>query len=89
MGLQPLGTRSRAGFRDVAVRTYSKPLRLPAARDFLWQNVHGTPLAGLVLNLDARRIAALEGDVGRGWQRWSDAEGMTCEQGMSVATARK
>lgn len=78
-----------AGFDDVAVRTYSKPLRLPVARDFLWQYVHSTPLAGMLSNLDGARIAALERDVVHGWQPWSDEAGMRCEQGMNVATARK
>jgi ubiquinone/menaquinone biosynthesis C-methylase UbiE len=75
-----------AGFHDVAVRTYSKPLRLPAARDFLWQYVHCTPLAGMLSNVDAARIAALEGDVVGRWQPWSEDGGMKCEQGMNVAT---
>lgn len=78
-----------AGFRDVAVRTYSKPLRLPVARDFLWQYVHCTPLTGMLSKLDAARIAALEQDVVRGWQPWSNADGMKCEQGMNVAKAHK
>ena len=78
-----------AGFDNVTVRTYSKPLRLPAARDFLWQYVHSTPLVGILSNLDAARIAALEQEVVRGWQPWSGDEGMRCEQGMHVAQARK
>ena len=78
-----------AGFDDVTVRTDTKPLRLPAARDFLWQYVHCTPLAAMLSKLDAARIAALEGDVVGRWQRWSNDGGMTCDQGMNVAKARK
>jgi ubiquinone/menaquinone biosynthesis C-methylase UbiE len=78
-----------AGFRDVTVRTYSKPLRLPVARDFLWQYVRCTPLMGMLSNLDAARNAAVERDVVRGWEPWSDDSGMTYEQGMNVAKARK
>jgi ubiquinone/menaquinone biosynthesis C-methylase UbiE len=78
-----------AGFHDVTVRTFSKPLRLPAARDFLWQYVRCTPLTGMLSNLDAARIAALERDVVRGWQPWSDDGGMKYEQGMNVAKAYK
>jgi SAM-dependent methyltransferase len=78
-----------AGFDDVAVRTYAKPLRLPAARDFLWQYVHSTPLTGMLSNLDPARLAALERDVVDGWQPWSDDGGMRSEQGMNVAEARK
>lgn len=82
-------TRATTGFHDVAVRTYSKPLRLPPARDFLWQYVHCTPLTGMLSKLDAARIDALERDVVGGWQPWSDGEGIRCEQGMNVAKARK
>jgi ubiquinone/menaquinone biosynthesis C-methylase UbiE len=76
-----------AGFDDVAVRTYSKRLRLPGARDFLWQYVHSTPLTGMLSNLDPARVAALEQDVVSGWQSWSDAGGMSYDQGMHVAKA--
>lgn len=78
-----------AGFHDVAVRSYSKPLRLPAARDFLWQYVHCTPLTGMLSTLDPARSAALERDVVRGWQASSDDDGMTCELWMNVAKAHK
>jgi SAM-dependent methyltransferase len=78
-----------AGFHDVAVRSYNKPLQLPVARDFLWQYVHCTPLTGMLSNLDGARIAALERDVVRGWQPWSEDGGMRCEQGMHVAKAHK
>jgi ubiquinone/menaquinone biosynthesis C-methylase UbiE len=78
-----------AGFVDVNVRTYVKALRLPPAREFLWQYVHCTPLTGMLANLDAARIAALERDVVDRWAEWSDGGGMKYEQGMSVSKARK
>jgi SAM-dependent methyltransferase len=78
-----------AGFVDVDVRTYVKTLRLPPAREFLWQYVHSTPLTGKLANLDDARLAALERDVVNRWARWSDADGMTSEQGMNVSKARK
>ena len=78
-----------AGFRDVAVRTETKSLGLPPARDFLWQYVHCTPLAGMLSQMDSNQAAALEHDVLHGWQRWSNDDGMRYEQGMIVATARK
>jgi ubiquinone/menaquinone biosynthesis C-methylase UbiE len=78
-----------AGFVDVNVRTYAKGLRLPEAREFLWQYVHCTPLTGMLASLDAARIAALERDVVDRWAQWSDADGMKYEQAMNVAKARK
>jgi ubiquinone/menaquinone biosynthesis C-methylase UbiE len=78
-----------AGFEDVNVRAYRKELRLPDAREFLWQYVHCTPLTGMLANLEAGRIAALERDVVAGWATWSAGAGMKYEQGMNVATARR
>jgi ubiquinone/menaquinone biosynthesis C-methylase UbiE len=76
-----------AGFDDVTVRTTIKPLRLPPARDFLWQYVHSTPLAAMLSTLDAARLAALESDVVSRWQRWSNDDGMISEQGMITVSA--
>jgi ubiquinone/menaquinone biosynthesis C-methylase UbiE len=78
-----------AGFADVDVRTYAKELRLPEAREFLWQYVHCTPLTGMLARLDAGRIRALEREVVDRWAQWSDADGMKYEQGMNVSQAHK
>ena len=78
-----------AGFADVNVRTYAKDLRLPEAREFLWQYVHCTPLTGMLASLEPARIAALERDVVDRWAQWSDADGMKYEQRMNVSKARK
>ena len=78
-----------AGFADVNVRSGAKALRLPPGREFLWQYVHSTPLAGMLAGLDAARIGALERDVVDRWARWSDADGITYEQGMNVTRGRK
>ena len=78
-----------AGFDDVTVRTYTKPLRLPAARDFLWHYVQCTPLMGMLASLDAAGVAALESEVVHRWEPWSNDGGMTYEQGMNVAKAWK
>lgn len=78
-----------AGLADVSVRTYAKDLRLPEAREFLWQYVHSTPLTSMLASLDAARIAALEREVVDRWAQWSDADGMKYEQGMNVSKARK
>jgi ubiquinone/menaquinone biosynthesis C-methylase UbiE len=78
-----------AGFADVNVRSSAKDLRLPAAPDFLWQYAHSTPLTGMLASLDGARSAALERDMVERWARWSDADGMTYEQRMTVAKARK
>ena len=76
------------GFDDVTVRTRARTLRLPAARDFLWQYVHCTPLSAMLLKVDVARLAALEAEVVARWQRWSHDGGIACEQEMHVAEAR-
>ena len=78
-----------AGFHDVAVRLYAKTLRLPAARDFLWQYVQCTPLAGQLAEADHALLEAIEREVVEGWRPWTTGDGMTYEQGMIVATARR
>lgn len=77
-----------AGFRDVAARIETKTLRLPPANEFVWQYVHSTPLSGLVAELDAERVRAIERDVVEGWRPWSDDDGLSYEQGIIVASAR-
>jgi ubiquinone/menaquinone biosynthesis C-methylase UbiE len=78
-----------AGFRDVAMRRYAKVLRLPSPREFLWQYVQSTPLAGLVAEADDKLLAALERDVVARWQPWVRDGGLTYEQDVLVTTARK
>lgn len=57
-----------AGFaRHAAERTH-KALRLPPPADFLWQYVHGTPLAALVGQASEAQRAALAREVCAQWQ---------------------
>jgi ubiquinone/menaquinone biosynthesis C-methylase UbiE len=78
-----------AGFRDVAVRHYAKTIRLPAARDWLWQYVQCTPLAGQLAEADHALLEAIEREVVEGWKPWTSGGGMSYEQRMIVATARR
>lgn len=78
-----------AGFDEVHVRMEMRPLRLPAARDFLWQYVYSTPLAGALAQLNDDGRAALERDVVAGWARWAAEDGLRYEQPILTASARK
>jgi len=78
-----------AGFQEVAVRRYTKTLRLPAPRDFLWQYVQCTPLAAQLAEADHALLESLERDVVEGWKPWTTNGGMRYEQGMIVATGRR
>lgn len=78
-----------AGFKDVAVQSLSKRLRLPSPQEFLWQYVHSTPMSGLVGDVSQEVRAALERDVAAGWREWLTDGGLTYEQPILRATARK
>jgi len=85
--LQPL--ISGAGFREVAIQSDTRTLRLPAPEEFLWQYVHSTPLANAVAQVDDATRAALERDVVAKWQAFSEDGALTVQVGVVVATARK
>jgi hypothetical protein len=74
-----------AGFDEVHVRTETRPLRLPAGRDFLWHAY--APLAGAIgeLNVDGR--AALGVTPCRLGAMGADG-GLTYEQPILTASAR-
>jgi ubiquinone/menaquinone biosynthesis C-methylase UbiE len=57
-----------ASFHDVSVQSDTKPLRLPEPKEFLWQYVHSTLLAGAVAQVDDERRSSLERDVVAKWQ---------------------
>jgi ubiquinone/menaquinone biosynthesis C-methylase UbiE len=78
-----------AGFDEVHVRLDIRRPRLPAARDFLWQYVHSTPLSGAIGQLNDEVRAALERDVVAGWGRWEAEGGLTYGQPVLTASARR
>lgn len=78
---------SDAGFRQVTVRTDSRDLRLP--RDFMWQYVHCTPLAGPVGKLTDDGRAALEREIVSGWEAWAADGGLRYTQPVLTVSARK
>ena len=78
-----------AGLHEVNVRAETRPIRLPEAKQFLWQYVHSTPLAGPVSEIDDDARAALERDVVNGWKPWAAQGGLMYEQPVLIASARK
>jgi hypothetical protein len=78
-----------AGFRDMSAQSDTKPLRLPAPEEFLWQYVHSTPLAGSMAHADDERCAALERDVVANWQEFVKDRALMLEVRIVVLTARK
>jgi ubiquinone/menaquinone biosynthesis C-methylase UbiE len=80
---------TRAGFRDVSVRSDTGALRLRAPEAFLWEYVHSTPLAGIVTEVDEESLGALERDVVEGWQEFVVDRVLMLRVRTVVATARK
>ncbi|MGQ4659492.1 methyltransferase domain-containing protein [Lysobacter sp. F6437] len=76
-----------AGFHDISVQAETRSLRLPAPEAFLWQYVHGTPLAGAVDQMDDDRRSALEHDVVIKWQRFVKDRALVLQVRITVATA--
>ena len=78
-----------AGLAHVAVEPYTRRLTLPAPRDFLWQYIQGTPIAGLIAEADHSLLEALEREVVERWQPWVVDGGLAYEQEIVVTTARR
>ena len=78
-----------AGFREVSVRRGTRKIHLPPPRDFLWQYVHSTPLAGTISEMDRELLEALEQDTAKGWQPWIEGDDMTYDQPMLYAFGQK
>ena len=78
-----------AGFHDVSVQSDTKPLRLPAPEEFLWQYVHSTPLAGAVEQMDDESRSSLEHDVVVKWQGFVKDRALMLQVRIVVVTARK
>jgi len=78
-----------ADFRGVAVQREAKTFSLPAPAEFLWQYLLSTPLAARVAQASDDARAALEREVVGKWQAFTTDGGMTYQQDVVVATARK
>lgn len=78
----------RAGFAEINVAVETVPLRLPAPRDFLWQYVESTPLAGTLASAGDNARAALERDVVAAWTPFEVHGKLVIEQPIVSTTAR-
>jgi ubiquinone/menaquinone biosynthesis C-methylase UbiE len=80
---------SAANFQDIVVRVDRKSLHLPPSREFLWQYVHSTPLAGMVATVEEDNRAALEQEVVDAWQEFEKDGTLTYQQRVLTAIAHK
>ncbi|MEA3245326.1 MAG: hypothetical protein U9Q74_04155, partial [Gemmatimonadota bacterium] len=78
-----------AGFKQVDVRSTSHDLSLPAPREFLWQYIGSTPLAGVMQGVGGAARQALEAEVVEAWNASASGDGMALEQPMVYVTASK
>lgn len=78
-----------AGFQEVAARSATKSLHLPAAKEFLWQYLHSTPLAGALSQVDDERLAALEQHVVAQWQEFVEDGALVLQVRVNAGTGRR
>jgi ubiquinone/menaquinone biosynthesis C-methylase UbiE len=78
-----------ADFRDVAVQRKAKTLFLPSPREFFWQYLQSSPLVAMVAQASDNTRTALEREVVGKWQDFTKDGGMTYQQELIVACARK
>ena len=77
----------KASFQEVDTRSYTRELSLPASKDFLWQYVGSTPLAGVVASRSDEALSAMEDEVVARWAEYEDAGGLTYRQRIVMASA--
>jgi ubiquinone/menaquinone biosynthesis C-methylase UbiE len=80
---------SDAAFSDVDVEAKYKAIFLPAPKDFLWQYVNSTPLAGVLAEANEEAKSSLKKEVVDQWQDFVDDRGFIYEQRLVTARARK
>jgi ubiquinone/menaquinone biosynthesis C-methylase UbiE len=78
-----------AGFRDITFRVNDKMLSLPPSKDFLWQYIYSTPLAGMVMQTNEEKLAALEHEIVELWREFEKDGGLRYQQSMVEVSARK
>ncbi|HEX7026647.1 MAG TPA: methyltransferase domain-containing protein [Gammaproteobacteria bacterium] len=80
---------SAGGFRDVHVEANTGTLKLPTPKEFLWQYVSSTPLAGVVGKANESACAALEQEVLSEWREYEENGALMSPQRIVVVSARK
>ena len=80
---------NEAGFRDITFQVNDKMLILPPSKDFLWQYICSTPLAGMVMQTDEEKLAALELEIVELWREFEKDGGLRSQQRMVAVSARK
>jgi ubiquinone/menaquinone biosynthesis C-methylase UbiE len=78
-----------AGFHDVSVQSDTDSLPLPSPKEFLWQYVQSTPLAGVVAEVDVELRDLLENDVVTKWEEFVQDNALMLRLRMVTVTARK
>lgn len=80
---------TEAGFQAAEAHAYIKELSLPGAREFLWQYIRSTPLAGAVAAVSEHSRAAMENAVLADWAEQEDEDGLGYTQRVVMASAHR
>jgi ubiquinone/menaquinone biosynthesis C-methylase UbiE len=76
-----------AGFGQVTLTQEMKPLKLPRAKDFMWQYINCTPMINVVAGATNKQRRSLEREVCEQWQKFSSGDGLAIEVCMTTLTA--
>lgn len=80
---------NEAGFSAVESAVQMHELRLPPARQFLWQYIGGTPLIGMVGQADEAARDRLEDDVVAAWRQYEDGDALVTSQRVVTVTGQR
>jgi hypothetical protein len=78
-----------AGFDEIRIASDTGVLRVPPPKQFMWQYIHATPLAGALAGAGEERRAALERDVLSGWEDYVEGGNLILEVRMTTVVATK
>jgi ubiquinone/menaquinone biosynthesis C-methylase UbiE len=78
-----------AGFDEIRIASDTGVLRVPPPKQFMWQYIHATPLAGALAGAGEERRAALERDVLSGWEDYVEGGNLMLEVRMTTVVATK
>lgn len=81
---------SKSGFSENTVEANHIQLSLPSSNEFLWQYIHSTPLAAIVLTTaDEESRLRLGQEVSQKWQKFEENNALTFQQRIVTARGKK
>jgi ubiquinone/menaquinone biosynthesis C-methylase UbiE len=80
---------SQAGFTNIEVSVNHKTLLLPEPKEFLWQYVYSTPLRTVISEAPEESQLAMEQEVVKKWNKFTEGNYIQYQQRIVTVNARK